>query len=277
MNQVARDRNNEEQPEAGLARSRYRARAAPAQSPALGAAPAARLGFLQAGDQPDMLQAAQEAERQRIALDLHDGLGPLLTLVKLELQHATLLLGDATAPASEAAAALQRATCHVARAFEELRRTVMDLRPSMLDDLGILPTLAWLVREFELSGAGFRIDADLIVEERDIPPELRIVVFRVCQEALNNVAKHARASHAALLLAKAGPMLHLQIDDDGAGFAMASEIFQRSGGGLAGIVRRVTASGGNCTVESSPGRGTRICICWPLEALRATAHPASPA
>jgi signal transduction histidine kinase len=258
MNDVAHDRSNSGPPDGGLAVPRFRAAAAPAHSPALA----------------HMLQAVQEAERQRIAVDLHDGLGPLLTLVKLELERATRLLGDATAPPSAAQAALQRAAHNVARTFEELRRTVMDLRPSMLDDLGILPTLAWLVREFEHSAADFSIDVELIVEELDIPAELRIVIFRVCQEALNNVCKHARASHAVLLMARTGQMLHLQIEDDGAGFAMASGIFHRSGGGLAGIVRRVNASGGDCAVESSPGRGTRIRICWDLDAFPAA--PAAP-
>lgn len=253
----ARGGDKDGQLDDGLARFHLRAPAAHGHLPA-------RMVFLEAGSEPDALGAAQEAERQRIAVDLHDGLGPLLTLVKLELQHAARLLGDSRGPASEAGAALQRATRNVARAFEELRRTVMDLRPSMLDDLGILPTLAWLVREFEQSGADVDIEADLIVEEHEIPAELRIVIFRVCQEALNNVVRHARARRASLLMAKAGPMLHLQVEDDGAGFAMAPDLFHRSGGGLAGIVRRVKASGGDCAVESSPGQGTRICVCWPL-------------
>lgn len=213
----------------------------------------------------DQLLAVQETERRRIAVDLHDGLGPLLTLIRLEVAHAGRLLAGRHNAERDAAASLHRAEQHVARAFDELRRTVMALRPAMVDDLGIVPTLGWLVREFERSGAGIEIERELGVDEDDIPPELKIVIFRVCQEALNNIVRHAAASRARLLLARGGDALHLRIADNGRGLAGApDDLFQRAGGGVAGIVRRVAASGGACSVESTPGGGTRINIFWPL-------------
>jgi signal transduction histidine kinase len=213
----------------------------------------------------DQLLAVLESERRRIATDLHDGLGPLLTLIKLQVTLAARLLGDHHGSGEAAALALQQAGEHVARAFDELRRTVMALRPAMVDDLGLLPTLGWLVREFERSDAGIVIERSFAVDECDIPVDLRIVIFRICQEALNNVVKHARASRVTLLLARRGECLVLRVADDGCGLAEPpAALFRRAGGGLAGIVRRTAGSGGACNVESGPGDGTRITVCWTL-------------
>lgn len=235
------------------------------------------LVFLHAGmnEQADQLLTIQETERQRIAIDLHDGIGPLLTLIKLELTNAAGLLGGGRRQAGVVLAAIQRAEDNVSRAFDELRRTVMDLRPSMLDDLGILPTLGWLVREFELSGTGVAIERQLLADERDIPAALKIVIFRVCQEALNNVIKHAHARRVKLAMDMRDGLLHLSIEDDGRGFSTASQdIFNRAGGGLAGIMRRAGSSGGSCDVQSCLDSGTRIAISWPLPARRDGRAPA---
>ena len=214
---------------------------------------------------PDQLSAVLESERRRIAVDLHDGLGPLLTLIKLQVTHAARLLGERHDSGAAAALALQQAAEHVTRAFDELRRTVMALRPAMVDDLGLLPTLGWLVREFERAEAGIAIEPSFGVDESDIPHDLRIVIFRICQEALNNAVKHARASRVSLLLALRGDCLVLRVGDDGCGLAEPpAALFRRAGGGLAGIVRRTAGSGGACNVESSPGGGTRITVCWTL-------------
>jgi two-component system NarL family sensor kinase len=219
----------------------------------------------QAAAAAGQLLAVLESERRRIALDLHDGLGPLLTLIKLQVTHAARLLADRHGSEAPAVLALQQAGEHVARAFDELRRTVMALRPAMVDDLGLLPTLGWLVREFERSEAGIAIEGNFAVEESDIPSDLRIVIFRICQEALNNVVKHARASRVTLLLAHRGDCLVLRVADDGCGLAEPpAALLRRAGGGLAGIVRRTAGSGGACNVESGPGDGTRITVCWTL-------------
>jgi signal transduction histidine kinase len=250
--------------EQGAETGKPESRASPDPSPG-GGPPLPEAGFAPAA--PDQLLALLESERRRIAVDLHDGLGPLLTLIKLQVTHAARLLAGRHGSEAAAALALQQAGEHVTRAFDELRRTVMALRPAMVDDLGLLPTLGWLVREFERSDAGIAIDSMFAVDECDIPADLRIVIFRICQEALNNVVKHARASRVTLLLARRGDSLVLRVADDGCGLAETPAVlFRRSGGGLAGIARRTAGSGGAFNVESGPGGGTGITVCWTLPA-----------
>jgi signal transduction histidine kinase len=214
---------------------------------------------------PDLVLTAQELERQRIAVDLHDGLGPLLTLIQLELTHAAGLLGADSRVGHELGPVIGRASGHVSRAFDELRRTVINLRPAMLDDLGIIPTLGWLIREFQLSGPALQMQVDLALDEEDVPAELKIVIFRICQEGLNNIVKHAGARRAMVSLACAGELLQLQVEDDGCGLSPeAADWSNRVGGGLAGMHRRATSSGGQCQVASEPGAGTCIRVAWPL-------------
>jgi signal transduction histidine kinase len=214
---------------------------------------------------PDQLLNAQEQERQRIAADLHDALGPLLTLIRLELGRAAELVpGD---DSSGLAPVIGRANRHVTQAFDELRRTVINLRPAMLDDLGILPTLRWLVREFELSGRGLHIRADLSVPELAVPPHLKITIFRICQEALNNIVRHARASHAVLALTVADDLLYLAIDDNGCGLPERKQGLPRPAGGMAGIHWRAASSGGHCDITSVAGQGTQIRVAWPLAGI----------
>jgi signal transduction histidine kinase len=222
--------------------------------------------------QPDHILLMQESERQRIAMDLHDGLGPLITLVKLELHNASRCIGGSPPELGLARAAIRRAEENVARTFDELRRTVLDLRPAMLDDLGILHALGWLIRQFELSGTDAVIQATLVADERAVPVALKIVIFRICQEALNNVMKHAHASHVSIALEISGAQLQLSIVDDGVGFVTgAGELPNRSGGGLAGIIRRAGSSNGECGVDSAAGLGTRITVRWALAPLSPTA------
>ncbi|MDB5936125.1 MAG: hypothetical protein JWQ01_3469 [Massilia sp.] len=234
-------------------------------------------GAFPAEGQPDLILRMQELERQRIAMDLHDDLGPLITLIKLELQNARKFIGAEEGDAGLARAALERAEQNVARAFAELRRTVLDLHPVMLDDLGLLRALEWLVRQFELSGADTVIEAHLDADEQAIPAALKTVLFRICQEALNNVMKHAGASRVKVALAVSGDNLRLLIEDDGSGIAAgSSDIFRRCGGGLPGIVRRANSSHGECSIDTARGRGTRIAVCWRL-ARGDTAAPDSAA
>jgi signal transduction histidine kinase len=222
--------------------------------------------------QIQLLQEVQELERQRIAIDLHDGLGPLITLVKLELQNASRCIGDSPHELGLARAAIRRAEENVTRTFDELRRTVLNLRPAMLDDLGILHALGWLIRQFELSGTDAVIQGRLVAEEGAVPVALKIVIFRICQEALNNTMKHAHASHVSVALELTGVQLQLSIVDDGVGFVTAAgKYLDRSAGGLAGIIRRANSSKGECCVDSAAGLGTRVTVRWLLAPLPETA------
>jgi signal transduction histidine kinase len=166
-----------------------------------------------------------------------------------------------------ARAAIRRAEENVGRAFDELRRAVLGLHPAMLDDLGILYALGWLIRQFELSGTDAVIQAKLAVEESAVPVALKIVIFRICQEALNNVIKHAHGSRVSVALELAGMDLKLSIADDGVGFGTgAGGHLNLSGVGLPSILRRANSSGGECFVESAIGLGTRIAVLWTVAA-----------
>jgi signal transduction histidine kinase len=215
---------------------------------------------------PEQLIHAQEQERQRIAADLHDALGPLLTLIRLELGRAAELVSEDDP--GGLAPVIERANRHVTQAFDELRRTVINLRPAMIDDLGIVPTLGWLVREFELSGGGLHIWTDLAAPEHAVPPHLKITIFRICQEALNNIVRHARARRAVLSLTLEEDWLCLVINDDGCGMQEKSSYPRRPAGGMAGINWRAATSGGRCDISSAPGKGTQIRAAWPLTASR---------
>ena len=205
---------------------------------------------------------AQEAERQRIARELHDSTGQSLTAVALGLRGMeTMLLADPSA-ASEQFHELQS---FCTGALRELRRIIADLRPSQLDDLGLVAAVDWYVREFaERSDVSTR----LVVEGDSfrLPSEFETVLFRIAQEALTNVAKHARAAEASVLLSFEPARVQMTISDDGRGFDPA-EMIQRgelASWGLMGIQERALLLGGQCEIDSTPGGGTRIRVSVPV-------------
>jgi len=210
------------------------------------------------------LLTIQESERQRIATDLHDGLGQSLTLIRLALEDVTGLL--AANALSDAEASLQQLKSKVQDAFGELRRVAMDLRPSTLDDLGLLATLSWFFREFDSACRGIKIEKHLQVQENNIPVPLKISIFRILQEAVSNIVKHAKADHIRVSLMKAGDVLHLSVEDNGQGFDMAggdNYCPLDKGLGLVSMKERAKFSGGTYRIESAIGQGTRIFVSWP--------------
>lgn len=208
----------------------------------------------------------QENERHRIATDLHDGLGQSLTMIRLGLEECTNLL--AAKAHGEAEESLKRLRSRVKEAFEELRRVAMDLRPSTLDDLGILATLSWFFREFENTCHCIEIERYLLVREGDIPAPLKVTIFRILQEAVSNIVKHAKADHILVNLRKVGGELHLSIEDNGLGFDPASlpcNCPHDRGLGLLSMKERAQFSGGTFQLDSIIGHGTRINVSWPSE------------
>jgi signal transduction histidine kinase len=206
----------------------------------------------------------QESERRRIAVDLHDGLGQTLSLVKLSIEEAARSV--AAEASSKVAAALERLGPTVKSALAELRRISMNLRPSTLDDLGILATLSWYFREFESACPNVKLERDIGVAEADVPQSLRISIFRIVQEATNNALKHARAERIRVCLRSAGGALELTIEDDGRGFdpqAAATQSDFSHGLGLQSMRERAELSGGSYEIDSLPGKGTRIRVGWP--------------
>lgn len=211
-----------------------------------------------------LLVTVQEDERQRIALDLHDGLGQSLSLIKLSLERvASLLSAGSTREASES---LQQLIPRVKEALADVRRVSSELRPSILDDLGILPTLSWFFREFEAACSHIAVEKTFSIAEHEVPVPLQITLYRILQEAINNIAKHAGADRIRVSLSRVDEMLHLLIEDNGCGFnpdSIRCEEGQLRGLGLYSMKERATFSGGIYRLVSTPGQGTRIEVSWP--------------
>ncbi len=215
----------------------------------------------------NQLLEIQESERQRIAIDLHDVLGQSLTMIKLGVEESLQLLAEnETGSATES---LQRLKLKVKDALGEVRRVAMDLRPSTLDDLGILATLSWFFREFGAVCQDMKVERDFSIEEGNVPVPLKITIFRIIQEATSNVVKHAHASCIKVCLKKSGDALFLSIEDDGDGFDPAETAKYcplDKGLGLLSMRERAKLSGGHYELTSAPGRGTHIRVLWPLVA-----------
>jgi signal transduction histidine kinase len=153
-------------------------------------------------------------------------------------------------------------------AVEEVRRISTELRPSILDDLGLLPTLAWYFREFEKAHPRLAVEQQLQVTETDVPVALRTAIFRIVQEATNNAAKHSGARRLVIMLGDGGRRLTLRVQDDGIGFnPEALPVAGGNGGsGLSSMRERTELSGGVFSLRAAPGAGTAIEAEWPLDA-----------
>lgn len=211
---------------------------------------------------------AQENERKRIASELHDGIGQSLTAAKFSLERYAKAAEPHAAP--EQAGSLERVLQRIRGAIEEVRQIAMNLRPSILDDLGILATIEWFCREMQGVYSGIRIHCVFSIDEADIPSALKVVNYRIVQEALNNVTKHAGASRVTIVAEHTFRGIRISIADDGCGFAVPRRPdggIEGPGFGLHGMSERIEASGGCFDVISRPGRGTRLEVLWPTSVL----------
>lgn len=213
---------------------------------------------------------AQEEERTRVARQLRDSIGLSLNAIKYSLEN-TLRQVEPDAAAKES---LNEAISMTQKPLEESRRIMADLRRSMLDDLGLIITINWLCKRFREAHPQIAVDTQVELEEDAISDHLKLVVFRVLQEALENVARHSGASRIKLSLFREGSEVLLALRDDGGGFdpkeALAGEESKR-GLGLASMKERVMLSGGVFTLESMKGIGTTIQASWALrDAEKAT-------
>lgn len=215
------------------------------------------------------LLKVQENERKRISRELHDSIGQSLTAIKFGLENARSQVAQDTAEAS--VELLATLIPLVQEASEEVRRIHTDLRPSMLDDLGILTTINWFCREFQLIYTGIRIEKQLDIKENDVPEPLKIIIFRILQEALNNVAKHSHADLVRLYFGKTDEIIRLAIRDNGRGFDMWDVLSMEEaekGFGITSMKERAELSGGTFTIESSPGEGTVVEASWPYKGAK---------
>ncbi|MEN8800582.1 MAG: PAS domain S-box protein [Thiogranum sp.] len=212
-------------------------------------------------DLSDKLLLAQEAERKRIALELHDGIGQSLSAIKFGVESALQACGEKTP--QQNGEYLQSVVDKLRDAIKEVRSISMGLRPSMLDDLGLVATIGWFCREFESLYPAIRIKKRVELEEFEIPDVLKIVVFRIVQEALNNIGKHAGASAVSVTLARTGGTLKLRIEDDGRGIS-SQALPVAKGLGLSSMKERAKLSSGCLTVDTTQGQGTVVQVVWPL-------------
>jgi two-component system, NarL family, sensor kinase len=205
----------------------------------------------------------QEAERGGIARDLHDGVGQALTALKIDLE---VLEQQAARTGSELGPRLASLKTLADRTLHDVRRLSHRLRPHMLDDLGLVPTLRWLARSFA-DQLGIDVNVEAIGVDEPLDPDLESLVYRVAQEALTNVARHADASAVSLRLERRAGQLVLCVADRGRGFDMAPVADAPAAGfGLTGMRDRVRLFGGRFSVDSRPGRGTTIQVEVPLRA-----------
>lgn len=208
------------------------------------------------------LVQAQETERRALSRELHDEVGQSLSAVLVELRN--LSSGLATRNADQSRAQVEEIKSLVESTVRVVRNMALLLRPSMLDDLGLVPALRWQAREISK-----RTSMDVIVNTElsadDLPDDYKTCIYRVVQEALNNCARHSNAGTVRVRVLENGERISLSIQDDGLGFD-SSEL---KGLGLLGIQERVNRLGGMCRVHSSPGRGTLLSVDLPLPSGRA--------
>ncbi len=212
---------------------------------------------------------AQEEERKRVARELHDEIGQFLTGLVLNLGSARQA---AEARAPDIAGRLATIEELAARAVEEVRRLVSDLRPSVLDDLGLLEAVRWYADTVR-ARTSLRVEVTAQGLDGRLPPHLEVVVFRVVQEALTNVVRHAEASRASIRLEATPDALRVTVADDGRGFepeAARGRRGQEGGVGLAGMEERARLAGGTLELDSAPGRGTSVSLVIPGTEVRAS-------
>ncbi len=202
------------------------------------------------------LMTAQETERKRIAGELHDSVAASLGAIIFSIEK---ILGQKEQD-ERIQGDLRDLISKVRQISEETRRIMSDLRPSMLDDLGIVPAINWFCREFQKTYSSISIERLVDMEETQIPDSLRTPIFRICQEALNNVAKHSKANLVNFCLQEGNSGIELTIQDNGRGFDLDT---MRRGLGLSTMRERAQLSGGSFDVESTIGRGTVIRVSWP--------------
>jgi len=210
------------------------------------------------------LLTTQEKERKRVARELHDGIGQTLTAHKVKLESTLTQVRDGMFVNLDES--LEALISMIKYSIEEVRRISADLRPSILDDLGILPTILWFCRQFQGVYSDIHIEKDIALTETDVPEHLKTIIFRVLQEALNNIAKHSKADSARLCLRNRRGRIELVIQDNGSGFDLKSALASASytkGLGLASMKERTELSRGSFTIRSAKGKGTIIRASWP--------------
>jgi signal transduction histidine kinase len=200
---------------------------------------------------------AQETEGKRVAGELHDSIGASLAAIKIRIEKVAAEMKQGfCGPES-----LNDLASNVAEMNSEVRRIMADLRPSILDDLGIIPAMNWFCREYEKTYSHISVEKQIRISEHEVPDSLKTPIFRISQEAMNNIAKYSKASLVNLSLQKEDNKILLTIQDNGQGFNLETV---SKGLGLSTMRERAQLSGGTFRIESGIGKGTTIRATWPL-------------
>jgi signal transduction histidine kinase len=204
------------------------------------------------------LVEVQEAERRNIARELHDEIGQLLTGLKLLLEMSARVRPE------KVKARLSEAQALANELMARVRELSLDLRPAMLDDLGVLPALLWHFERYTALSKIRVLFEHSGLEGRRFSPDVETATYRIVQEALNNVARHAKVAEVAVRLWADENTLDLRIEDRGAGFDPEATLSAAASSGLAGMRERAALLGGRLTVTSTPGSGTQVMAELPL-------------
>jgi len=204
---------------------------------------------------------AQEEERKKIARELHDEIGQILTAIKINLELLKRKIGK------DFEGQIEENINLINRAIEEVRDISLNLRPSLIDDLGLISAIKWLVDKIK-EKSNLNIELSLKLEQKDIPKDFSITIFRIIQEGLTNVVRHAEATEVLLRVIQEDDEIEIFIKDNGKGFDIKQVFKDISKGralGLLGIKERVELLNGRIEIKSEIQKGTEIKINIPLE------------
>jgi signal transduction histidine kinase len=208
---------------------------------------------------------AQETERRSISRELHDEVGQSLGLLLMNIGRLSNQLPNNDEKNRELVEHIKEVA---GRTVQTVRNMALLLRPSMLDDLGLVPAVEWYARELSRQGnIEVKVHAENVPEK--LPDEMKVCVYRVIQEALNNAQRHAHAKNVLVDLTQSNDAIHLKITDDGSGF----EAKRTRGMGLLGMEERVKRLGGTIVFDSRANAGTKIHVTLPLAARSIAGNP----
>ena len=204
---------------------------------------------------------SQEEERRRVARDIHDGPAQAIANIVFRAEVCERLIDTDTQRAKSELKALRE---HIRNTLAEIRKIIFDLRPMALDDLGLAPTIRGVLDVFR-EEYGLFTEVAVIGKERRLESHVEIGIFRVVQEALNNIVKHAQASSAKVRIEFAAAGVTVLVEDDGKGFEMTEGELPSGHYGIMGMRERMQLLNGKLSIKAAPRRGTRVMISVPLE------------
>jgi signal transduction histidine kinase len=212
-----------------------------------------------------------ENQRKRLSQNLHDDFGQVLTAMQfgVEALKNSCLIGHAKN--STCLAQTEKLSQQISDLGDFVRQVSTGLYPHMLEELGLEATLEWHLSEFESQYKDIKISSSFLDIKKRFPSEIELAIFRVCQESLNNIVKHAKANNVVLSLGLKDGLLALSIEDDGVGFdleRLKSMGAKRSGIGLLGMRERIADLGGDFCIDSTPAKGTSIHAKMPMQLRR---------